>query len=200
MLPVPHADQLVTAGQDIRGTKGSVGRNVWDDGSFVSYSEYQLYAKQNRVLSGLLAYSPVTEDTLVTNKPQPIMGTLTSCNYFDVLEVRPEQGRLFADSDCTVPGESAVVVLSDPAWRTTFGGDPAIIGKTITLNRTSFRVIGIAPPGFNGTVAFASAFWAPVTMVKAFFPSNDDLGDDYLCWLALIGRSPAFRRSRPLPI
>jgi len=185
MLPVPHADQLVTVGQDIRG---SVSRNVWDDSSFVSYSEYQLYAKQNRAFSSLLAYSPVTEYTLVTSKPQPIMGTLTSCNYFDVLEVRPEQGRLLADSDCAAPGESAVVVLSDPAWRTTFGGDPAIIGKTITLNRTSFRVIGIAPPGFNGTVTFASAFWAPATMVKAFFPTKYDLGDDCLSWLALIGR------------
>lgn len=187
-LPVPHADQLVTVGQDIRGTKGAVGRDVWDDNSFVSYSEYQLYAKQNRVFSGLVAYSPVTEYTLVKSKPQPVMGTLTSCNYFDVLEIRPARGRFFADSDCADRGESAVVVLSDSAWRGTFGGDPAIIGKAITLNRTSFRVIGIAPPGFGGTVPVASAFWAPVTMVKAFFPSGDNLGDDYLSWLALIGR------------
>ena len=189
LLPVPHADQLVTVGQDIRAANGgSLHRNVHDDDSFVSYSEYRLYAKENRVFSGLLAYSAFTETTLVGDKLAPIMGTLTSCNYFDVLEIRPERGRFFVDSDCVAPGESAVVVLSDAAWRSTFAADPAIIGKTITLNRTSFSIIGIAPPGFDGTVAVGSAFWAPVTMVKAFRPADDYLGDDYLSWLALVGR------------
>ena len=188
LLPVPHADQLVTIGQDVRSTKGSIHRSVHDDATFVSYSEYKTYAKENRVLSGLLAYSAFTETTLVRDKPAPIMGTLTSCNYFDVLEIRPERGRFFVDSDCAAPGESAVAVLSDAAWHSTFAGDPAIIGKSITLNRTSFRVIGIAPPGFDGTVAVGSAFWAPVTMVKAFRPTYDYLGDNYMSWLAMIGR------------
>jgi len=188
LLPVPHASELVTVGQDVRSVKGSIHRNVHDDDSFVSYSEYKTYAKENRVFSGLLAYSAFTETSLVTNKPRPIMGTLASCNYFDVLEVRPERGRFFADSDCASAGASAVVVLSDSAWRGTFRGDPAIVGRAITLNRTTFRVIGVAPPGFDGTVAVASAFWAPVTMVKAFRPDRDYLADDYLSWLALIGR------------
>jgi macrolide transport system ATP-binding/permease protein len=189
LLPVPHADELETLGQHVRAANGaSLHRNVQDDDSFVSYSEYRIYAKENRVFSGLLAYSPFTETTLVSNKPEPIMGTLTSCNYFDVLEIRPVRGRFFVDSDCAAPSEGAVVILSDSAWHSTFAGDPAVIGKTITLNRTSFRVIGIAPPGFDGTVAVGSAFWAPLTMVKAFRPAYDDLGDDYLSWLALIGR------------
>lgn len=188
-LPVPHANQLVAVGQQIRAANGgSLHRNVHDDDSFVSYSEYRAYAKENRVFSGLLAYSAFTETTLVRDKPAPIMGTLTSCNYFNVLQIHPEQGRFFVDSDCAAPGESAVAVLSDSAWRSTFAGDPAIIGKTIILNRTSFRVVGIAPPEFDGTVAVASAFWAPVTMVKAFRPDRDYLGDDYMSWLAMIGR------------
>lgn len=187
-LPVPHANQLVTVGQQIRAANGgSIHRNIHDDDSFVSYSEYRAYAKENLVFSGLLA-SAFTDTTLVRDKPAPIMGTLTSCNYFDVLEIRPEAGRFFVDSDCAAPGESAVAVLSDSAWRSTFAGDPAIIGKTIILNRTSFRVIGVAPPEFDGTVAVASAFWAPVTMVKAFRPDRDYLGDDYMSWLAMIGR------------
>ncbi|HEV2618089.1 MAG TPA: ABC transporter permease [Candidatus Acidoferrales bacterium] len=189
LLPVPHAGQLVTVGQNIRAANGGpIHRNIHDDDSFVSYSEYKVYAKQNRVFSGLLAYSAFTMTSLVTDKPRPIMGTLASCNYFDVLEIRPERGRFFADSDCASAGEDAVVVLSDSAWRGTFRGDPAIVGETITLNRTSFHVIGVAPPGFEGTVAVASAFWAPLTMVKSFRPSSNYLGDDDLSWLALIGR------------
>ncbi|HXW57489.1 MAG TPA: ABC transporter permease, partial [Candidatus Cybelea sp.] len=149
LLPVPDADQLVTVGQNVHSANGGpLHRNIQDDDSFVSYSEYRAYAKENRVFSGLLAYSAFTETTLVHNKPEPIMGTLASCNYFDVLEIRPERGRFFADSDCAGSGESAVVILSDSAWHSTFAGDPAIVGKNITLNRTPFRVIGVAPPGF----------------------------------------------------
>ena len=188
LLPVPHADQLVTIGQNIRSANGNMHRNVHDDDSFVSYSEYRVYAKENRAFSGLLAYSAFTETTLGGNKPQPIMGTLTSCNYFNVLEIRPALGRFFADSDCAASGESAVAVLSDSAWRGTFAGNPAIVGTTVMLNRTSFRIIGVAPPGFEGTVAVASSFWAPLTMVKAFRPADDFLGDDDLSWLAMIGR------------
>ena len=189
LLPVPHADQLVTVGQHVRAANGgSIHRNIHDDDSFVSYSEYGAYARENRVFSGLLAYSAFTETTLVRDKPAPIMGTLASCNYFDVLEIRPELGRFFVDSDCAAPGGSAVAVLSDSAWHSTFAGDPAIVGKTITLNRTEFRVIGIAPPGFDGTVAVGSAYWAPLTMVKAFRPADDYLPDNYMSWLAMIGR------------
>src|SRR5579864_4638659 len=83
LLPVPHPDQLVTVGQEVRNTKGSLHRSVHDDDSFVSYSEYRLYARENRVFSGLLAYSAFTYTILEENKPQPIMGTLASCNYFN---------------------------------------------------------------------------------------------------------------------
>jgi putative ABC transport system permease protein len=105
-----------------------------------------------------------------------------------VLEIRPQRGRFFADSDCASAGGNAVVILSDSAWHGFFDSDPSIVGKNITLNRTSFQVIGVAPPGFEGAVAVASAFWAPLTMVKSFRPASDYLGDDYLSWLALIGR------------
>ena len=197
LLPVPHAHELVTVGQHVRVANGSLHRSVHDDDSFVSYSEYRAYAKDNRVFSGLLAYSAFTDTTLVRDKPAPIMGTLISCNYFDVLEIRPERGRFFVDSDCVAPGESAVVVLSDAAWHSTFAGDPAIIGKTITLNRTAFRVVGIAPPGFDGTVPVGSAFWTPVTMVKAFRPDREYLNDNYMSWLAMIGRlKPGISKSQ----
>ena len=75
LLPVPHADQLVTVGQNVHSANGGpLHRNVEDDDSFVSYSESRAYEKENHVFSGLLAYSAFTETTLVRNKPEPIMG------------------------------------------------------------------------------------------------------------------------------
>src|SRR5260370_42254483 len=89
------------------------------------------------------------------------MGAAASCNYFDVLGERPELGRVFVDADCNVPGASAVVVLSDDLWRSRFGADPSIVGKSVSLNRAKFVVIGIAAPGFGGLDPWPSAFWAP---------------------------------------
>ena len=188
LLPVPHADQLVTIGQNVQAANGSLHRNIHDDETFVSYAEYKAYAQENSVFSGLLAYSSFTDTTLGGDKPRPILGTVTSCNYFDVLQIRPALGRFFADSDCAAPGESPVVVLGYAAWQQIFAADHAIIGKTITLNRTLFRVIGVAPREFEGTEVMASAFWAPLTMEKAFQPADDYVADDFLSWLALIGR------------
>jgi hypothetical protein len=121
-------------------------------------------------------------------RPQPVSGALVSRNYFDVLNARPSLGRGFLNSDCAAPGESAVVVLSDDFWRSAFRADSSVVGKAITLNRTPFIVVGIAPAGFRGTEAVPAAFWAPLTMQRALVRDADILGDDFCGWLMLMGR------------
>jgi len=180
-LRVQGSERLVCVFQDF-------SRNVYDDANRASYSEYREYRDNNHVFSGLVAYTPSVPATLGGERPQQIFGTLASGNYFEVLKVRPSLGRGFLDSDCTTPGESAVVVLSDEFWRSGFGADPAIIGKAITLNRTPFVVIGVAPAGFRGTEVVPAAFWAPLTMQRTLVRDADILGDDFCGWLALMGR------------
>jgi predicted permease len=79
-------------------------------------------------------------------------------------------------------------VLSDDLWRTRFGADPTIVGKSVSLNRGTFTVIGVAAPGFRGLDPWPSTFWAPVMMQKALEPDADLLLDDNTAWLALLGR------------
>jgi putative ABC transport system permease protein len=153
-----------------------------------SYSEYLGYREHNHVFSGLLAYEPFLEGTLAGGKMQQLLGTATSCNYFEVLNEHPPQGRGFVDSDCGASGENAVVVVSDQLWRDTFGGDPTLVGKRITLNRVAFTVLGVAPPGFTGTEPIPSAFWVPLTIQKVLDAGRDRLADDNMSWLALLGR------------
>jgi predicted permease len=62
------------------------------------------------------------------------------------------------------------------------------VGKRITLNRTAFTVVGIAPPGFTGTEPIPSAFWVPITIQKVLDAGHDRLADDNMSWLALLGR------------
>src|SRR2546423_904826 len=187
-LRVQGSERLVCVFQDFSRNRGRVLRNVYDDANRASYSEYREYRDNNHIFSGLVAYAPSVTATLGGERPQQIIGTLASGNYFEVLKVRPSLGRGFRDSDCTTPGESAVVVLSDELWRNGFGADPSIIGRAITLNRTPFVVIGVAPAGFRGTEVVPTAFWVPLTMQRTFLRDKDILGDDFCGWLALMGR------------
>src|SRR2546429_5049940 len=185
LLPIPRAEQLVSVSQIFH--RRTV-RNTHGETSMFSYSEYLDYSEHNHVFSGLLAYEPFLEGTLAGIKMQQLLGTATSCNYFEVLNEHPAQGRGFVDSDCAASGENAVVVVSDQLWRDTFGGDPTLVGKKITLNRMAFTVIGVAPPGFTGTEPMPSAFWVPITIQKVLDAGRDRLRDDNMSWLALLGR------------
>jgi macrolide transport system ATP-binding/permease protein len=184
-LPIPRAQQVVSANQVLHGR---FSRNVHGEGGLVSYPEYLDYRDHNQVFTGLIAYEPFVEATLAGSRMEQLLGVLTSCNYFDVLNEHPAQGRGFIDSDCAAPGTNAVAVVSDDLWRHTFAGDPKLIGKTIMLNHASFTVIGIAPPRFSGTDVVPSTFWVPITMQPALDPVPGGLADDNLSWLAMLGR------------
>jgi predicted permease len=184
-LPVPGAGDVVSIAQIIGGQFSRSGSRGM---SLVSYAEYKTYRDQSHVFEGLVAYAPFEEATLGGEKSQRLVGQLTTCNYFDVLHVRPTLGRGFVESECAAAGGSAVVVLSDNVWRGIFAADPGIIGQTIRLNRTSFAVIGVAPPGFDGTEFVEAQFWTPVTMQKTVVPARTLLSDDNMSWLMLLGR------------
>ncbi|HKW31846.1 MAG TPA: ABC transporter permease [Candidatus Acidoferrum sp.] len=186
LLPVPRADQIVSVDQIFHG---KVRRNVHGEPGLFSYAEYKNYRANNHVFSGLLAYAPFLEATLGGESPKKLAGAETSCNFFDVLKEWPALGRTFVEEDCSAPGASAVAVLSDDLWRGRFGADPLIVGRSVSLNRAKFVVIGVAAPGFHGLDPWPSDFWAPVTMQKALEPDRDLLDEDNTGWLALLGRA-----------
>jgi len=96
--------------------------------------------------------------TLVLNR------TTVTGNFFDVLGARPLLGRFIQESD-EQPGAELVVVLSYSAWRTHFGGDPTIVGRSLTgpYDRKPYRIIGVAPPGLDypATVEIWMPNWQP---------------------------------------
>jgi len=185
LLPVPRAQQIVSVDQMFHG---KFQRNLHGESGLFSFSEYKNYRENNHVFSGLLAYAPFLEATLGGESPKQLMGAETSCNFFDVLGERPALGRVFVEADCGAPGASPVVVLSNDLWKSQFGADPQIVGKSVSLNRAKFVVIGVAAPGFGGLDPWPSEFWAPVTMQKALEPDSDLLPENNTGWLALLGR------------
>ena len=183
-LQTPGAERLLSVYQDIHG---KLPRSVHESASFFSTAEYETYRGQNRVFTGLAAYETLLQATLAGEEPRQIWGQLTSCNYFDVLQQAPALGRAFLAEDCKAARSGAVVVISDSFWRSTFGADPAIVGRSATLNGRLMTIVGVAKPGFNGTESLASTFWAPFTMQSALEP-NDLYGKANTSWLAVIGR------------
>ncbi len=183
-LPVPEASRVVSLTQAVRGQ----ARGVHGMGSFFSYAEYEAYRDRNQTLSGLLAYSPLVEASLAGNEPRQLVGTIATCNYFELLGVRQALGRGFAPSECATAGSAAVIVIGNGLWRNAFGSDPAIVGRTISVNRTPFVVIGVAPPGFSGTEPLAADFWAPVTMQTVLERGQNLLANPGMSWLAVLGR------------
>jgi macrolide transport system ATP-binding/permease protein len=186
LLPIPHAEQIVSVNQIFHGR---FTRNTHNGANRFSYAEYLDYRDHNHVFTALVAYDDSIQATLVGGTARQVLGTAASCNYFDVLREHPAQGRGFVGSDCAAPGENAIVVVSNDFWRGSFAADPSFVGKRITLNRNVYTVVGIAPPGFTGTEPIASAFWVPITMQKTLEPGLDRLADENLSWLALLGRT-----------
>ncbi len=86
-------------------------------------------------------------------------------NYFDVLGAKPALGRTFRADEDAAPRSGPVAVVSYGFWERRLGKDPAIIGKTLSLNRQPFTIVGVAGQGFNGTLIFGSPdLWVPMSM------------------------------------
>ena len=92
----------------------------------------------------------------------------------------------------TKPGGNNVVVLSYSLWVNKFGSDPNLFNKSLTLNATSYSIVGVAPRGFKGAFTFGNAeqVWLPVSMypqvLAGFF--KDNFNDRRFLATAVIGR------------
>jgi predicted permease len=162
-LPVRNVSRLVQLDTVDQKTFVALG-NATKLG--VSFPNYRDYARDAHVFSGLAAYQPTGLTLTGRGHPKQLFGMLVTANYFDVLGVRAVLGRTFRPDEDLAPGGNAVAVLSYGMWSREFGQDPAIIGKQISLNQTSYTVIGVTSPGFKGTrlLANGEVIWIPVSM------------------------------------
>lgn len=157
-LPVSEPRQLV----EVYGTlhKGA-------DITLQSWLNYKDYRDRNPVFSGLITYRVVVASLSHDGNNERIWGYLASGNYFDVLGVKPILGRAFTPEEDKTADAHPVAILSYACWQKRFASDPAIIGRTVSLNGRTFTIIGVAPKDFVGTeIAFAPQFWTPMMMAK----------------------------------
>jgi predicted permease len=128
-----------------------------------SYPDFLDFRARNTTFSDLALYRISMVGISNGGSAQRAWAYETSGNYFDMLGVQPQVGRLYHSSDEHGPNSAPYVVLSDALWRTRFGADPRVVGTVVELNKHPFTVIGVAPKEFNGTVIFIwPDFWTPI--------------------------------------
>jgi hypothetical protein len=192
-LPAPDAHELVNVHQLIEGE--GVQRFVMGGRSMFSTAEYEVYRERSRSLAGIMGYSRPLAVTLGGAAPQEIRGSFVTCNYFDVLRQPPAVGSGFSAERCE-DGAEPTVVLGHELWTTSFGADPAIVGRQILLNRRLFTVLGVGAENMRGVDAQTVAFFVPVAAQPALRPDWNAYRDPRASWLTLVGRSGACRARR----
>jgi putative ABC transport system permease protein len=183
-MPVPGASELVTIHQIF---EDPIQRSVSGSRSMFSVAEYRRYL-DSQTLAGVAAYAMPSTVTLGGAAPQEIEGTLVSCNYFAVFDRQPALGRGFASDTCEEQRAAPEIVLGHELWTTAFAADPAIVGRSVTLNGQGFTVAGIAPEGFAGVDFLKTQFFAPLSVQTLLSPQRDVFADANTSWLTLVGR------------
>jgi predicted permease len=136
MLPVENPQQIVQFH----------GINEW-----FSYPAFIEFRDHNHVFSGVVAFAKLSNANVETGGSAGIaQAQMVSGTYFPTLGVAPALGRMISPEDDEIVGASPVAVISFDYWQTRFAGDPAVIGKKITLNNFPLTIIGVSQPEFFG--------------------------------------------------
>jgi len=128
-----------------------------------SYPDYKDLRDRNRSFDGLAGYN-ITQVGLDTgDNTSPAWILEVSGNYFDALRIQPSFGRFFHADDEHGPNSAPYIVLSSTYWHVHFQDDREVIGRVVQVNKHPFTIIGVAPPGFHGTlVIFSPDFFLPL--------------------------------------
>jgi len=121
----------------------------------VSHEDYLNYRDGLRSLEGLAAFQgrELGMETSGSGEVEQAWGMFVTGNFFDVLDLVPVRGTFFQPEQAVdSPGGQAVAVISYDYWERRFNRDPGVIGDTIVLNKQTYTIIGVAPPGFDGPI------------------------------------------------
>jgi predicted permease len=154
-----------------------------------SYPNYVDVRDRNQVFEGLAAYYFAPFNLSGASQTERVFGKVVSGNYFSVLGVEMGLGRGFLPEEDRIPDAHPVVVISHGLWQRRFGGDPSMVGKTITINGFGFTVIGIAPQQFQGAeLGMIPDVFVPMMMQSRAMPGRNWLEDRGIGWLRVVGR------------
>jgi predicted permease len=134
------------------------------DARYIAPADAEELRANNSVFESLATYSFHSFSFGAEGEAEPILGCKVSANFFDVLGVSTDSGRLFSASE-EQPGADQVAVVSHGFWQQRFGGDAQLLGKTISLNGRVYTIVGIMPKDFDYPVPVE--LWVPLVLTPA---------------------------------
>jgi macrolide transport system ATP-binding/permease protein len=183
-LPVPDRERVVYVN---RG-----------DGEVFSYPAYAWLRDGSKGFDGLAAWGGIVASLNAGNAAELVTGAIVTGNFFDVLGIRAERGRLISVADDRTPGAHPVAVISHEFWQSRFAGQPDVIGRQVRLNGQVFTIIGITPAGFPGAqLETMRHLYVPMMMQAVMRPPRagysgernpDLLKNPSNSWLSGVGR------------
>jgi predicted permease len=164
-LPYPNANRLVRITADFTAV------NATDAG--LSAAELADYRDTSGLFDGVAGVWAINANLTEIDEPERVEVLLASPTYFDILEARPQLGRLFGPQD-NAPGITEVVVISNALWHRRFGGSPDAIGRKLRIDNDWYTVVGVVQPNFKHpgrSVLTDVDVWAPCNFSATPFPT-----------------------------
>ena len=165
-LPYPEADEVVAIWHDAPGA----GFPLEDGGLLASASMWFTYADENRVFENIGLWTPGLATVTGDGEPEEVPRVAVTTGVLEALGVPPLLGRWFADYD--LEDDRGSVILSHGYWQRHFGGDAAVIGRTMTLNGNPIptEIVGVMPQGFRIADTDADLIIGPMRFDRASLP------------------------------
>ncbi len=193
-LPVRDPHMLVSFGD---GSDGGV-MAMSSPGAYdiFPYDFYRHIAPHQEELEGTCAFASfptmvsVRTGTGIDGPATEAFSHLVSGTFFTVLGAQPLMGRVFNPEDTATEGSNAVAVISHRYWQENLSADPGIIGRSISINGTSFVVVGVMPAAFYGVELNEQPpdIWLPITMQPQVMLQPSLLKPDGLFWIHIMAR------------
>jgi predicted permease len=196
-LPVRDPEQLVLLNwtskdfpKAIQSLSGTIDeRNSRTTSTSFSYPVFEKFATQKDLFSQVFAFASVEPASVRLNGNSSIAeADVVTGGFFSGLGVTPILGRTISDAD-EEPGAPPVTVISSSYWRSAFGGDPSVVGKSVTVNSVAFTVVGVAGPEFFGVQpGRAVDLWLPASSAPQLLEGWASLTARENWWLVVMAR------------
>ena len=136
-------------------------------GDGFGYVMYDVMKHNTHSFDGVATYVATAHGQVVMGHgtdAQLIMQGQASADLFPTLGVKPALGRFFTTREDSTAGPERVAVIGYGLWRSVYGGDRSVIGKTILLRDIPYTIVGVAPAGFTGPQLRRVDVWVPASL------------------------------------
>lgn len=176
-LPYPQPEQLVVL-------QAHNLKRGWTSDSVTSTADFLDFQKQTTSFKQIAAWASWNFNLTGNGTPALVDGGRVNWNFFEALGAKPLLGRTFAASD-DASGASHVAILSEGLWKSRYGGDSNIIGRSIDINNEAYTVVGVMPGKFLFPMVGICNIWTPLALTP------EQREDRNSSWFASFGRLKA---------